>query len=123
MPELNEDDDKLLREVLVRAASDAPFRSQLISDPHAAVKAATGVALPADLKIQFIEQPKDIDALLVLPNSVSADGELTSEELEAVAGGVAELEAICWGTCDKTCGTSCTNTCSVTDVSVPPIPE
>ncbi|MEO5816989.1 MAG: NHLP leader peptide family RiPP precursor [Gemmatimonadaceae bacterium] len=123
MPDLNEDDDKLLREVLVRSASDATFRSQLIADPHAAVKNATGVALPADLKIQFVEQPKDIDALLVLPNSVEGDGELSPEELEAVAGGLAEMEAICWGTCDKTCGTSCTNTCSVTDISVPPIPE
>ncbi len=122
MPDLNEDDDKLLRDVLVRAASDATFREQLIADPHAAVKSATGVTLPADLKIQFIEQPRDIDALLVLPNAVQGDDELSPEELEAVAGGVAQMEAICWGTCDKTCGTSCTQTCSVTDISVPPIP-
>src|SRR4051794_17563624 len=90
MPDLNDDDSKLLREVLGRSAVDPQFRSQLINNPHAAVKSATGVALPADLKLKFIEQPKEIDALVVLPNYIEADGELTGEELEAVAGGTAE---------------------------------
>jgi hypothetical protein len=122
MIDLNEDDDKLLKEVLARAAVDSSFRTQLIANPHSAVQAATGVTLPHDLKLRFIEQPKEVDALIVLPNFVTSDSELTSDELEAVAGGVVEeMSAICWGTCDKSCGTSCTQTCSVTDISVPPV--
>ena len=118
MPDLNDDDSKLLREVLGRSAVDPQFRTQLITNPHAAVKSATGVALPADLKLRFIEQPKEIDALVVLPNFIEADGELTVDELEAVAGGVAELEAVCWDTCKTTCDKSCEKTCDVTSVTV-----
>jgi hypothetical protein len=119
MPELNEDDSKLLREVLSRSAVDAEFRSQLIKNPHAAVKTATGVVLPSDLKLRFVEQPKDVDAYIVMPNFVDADSELTSDELEAVAGGVMdELAAVCWDTCKTTCDKSCDKTCDVTSVTV-----
>jgi hypothetical protein len=121
MPELNEDDQRLLGAVMSRAASDVAFRNELLKNPHQAVKGATGVTLPSDLKIRFVEQPSDVDALVVLPNLIAADGELSVEELEAVAGGMAEANAICWGTCDKTCGQSCTQTCSVTDISIPPV--
>jgi hypothetical protein len=121
MPDLNEDDSRLLGAVMTRASTDAEFRSELLKNPHRAVQGATGVTLPSNLRIRFVEQPSDVDALVVLPGFISTDGELSADELEAVAGGVAEMNAICWGTCDKTCGQSCTNTCTVTDISVPPV--
>ena len=119
MYDLNEDDGRNLNTVLARAAVDAEFRRTLLGDPHAAVKQATGVALPRDLKIRFIEQPKDVDALIVLPNIVAQQqDELTPDELEAVSGGLEDsTEFICWDTCSTTCGKSCTNTCAVTEIS------
>jgi hypothetical protein len=108
MPELNEDDSKLLREVLRRSTVDAEFRSQLIENPHAAVKTATGVVLPTDLKLRFVEQPKDVDAYIVMPDFVDADSELTFEELEVVSGGVGDDPVtVCWDTCDKSCDRTC----------------
>ena len=72
--------------------------------------------------MRFIEQPQEVDALIVLPNFVNADSELTSNELEAVSGGlVQEMAAICWGTCETSCDKSCSKTCSVTDVTIPPV--
>lgn len=119
MYDLNEDDGKHLREVLTRSAVDTDFRRQLLANPHQAVKEATGVALPADLKLRFVEQPTDIDALIVLPNVIAQQDELTPDELEAVAGGMAESVAgICWDTCERTCSQSCTNTCAVTGLAV-----
>ena len=117
MQDLNEDDGRHLRTVLARAATDKAFRDTLLANPHAAVKAATGVSLPADLKLRFIEQPSDVDALIVVPNLVAQEDELSPEELESVAGGVEETALICWDTCEKTCSTSCTNTCAVTDIT------
>ena len=118
MPDLNDDDSRLLKEVMDRSAVDAEFRAILLKNPHAAVKSATGVALPADLKLRFIETPKDVDSLIVLPAVIETNDELTPQELEAVAGGVESLAAICWDTCGTTCRTSCTDTCVVTGVVV-----
>jgi hypothetical protein len=118
MHNLNEDDSKLLNDVLNRSATDPSFRTQLIKSPHAAVKAAFGVTLPTDLAIRFVEQPADIDALIVLPNYIEADGELTPSELESVAGGMSEAAAVCWDTCKTTCDRSCQTTCDVTSVTV-----
>lgn len=118
MYDLNDDDSKLLRQVLARASTDAAFRQALLANPHAAVEQGTGVRLPADLRVQFAEQPADVDAYIVLPRAITSTEELTPEELEAVAGGTT-MEEICWDTCDNTCKTSCTNTCAVTGVSVP----
>jgi hypothetical protein len=118
MQNLNEDDSKLLNDVLTRSATDPDFRAQLITNPHKAVKGATGVSLPKDLKIRFVEQPSDIDALIVLPGFITADSELSEAELEAVAGGAAEMNAVCWDTCKTTCDRSCQTTCEVTSVTI-----
>ena len=119
MYDLNEEDARYLREVLTRSSVDVEFRRALIADPHAAIKQATGVALPKELRLRFIEQPQDVDALVVVPNAIAQADDLTPEELEAVAGGLEDsAEFICWDTCERTCSTSCTNTCAVTGVSV-----
>lgn len=77
--------DDLLREILERAARDRDFRARLLSDPAAAVRNAFGVILPHDYRIKFIERPRDLDSLVVLPDVDC--GELDEGELEQVAGG------------------------------------
>lgn len=83
--------------IFKRAATDIDFRRQLLTEPKAAIKAATGVNLPETFNIQFIETPAGVDALVPLPDLIDEDVSLTEEELEAVAGGVAP--EWCCGNC------------------------
>jgi hypothetical protein len=77
--------DDLLREVLERAATDREFRVRLLADPVGAIRMAFGVILPHDYRIKFIERPRELDALVVLPEP--GHGELDDEDLDLVAGG------------------------------------
>lgn len=77
--------DDLLREIVDRAATDRAFRARLLSDPASAIRNEFGVILPRDYRIKFIERPRDLDALVVLPDV--DDGDLEEGELEQVAGG------------------------------------
>ena len=70
MLDLEGDDRHILHRVLIRSAVDAAFRRRLIEDPRGAIEEATGVAIPDELRIRFIEPPPDVDALVVLPKMV-----------------------------------------------------
>jgi hypothetical protein len=74
MPVLGDDEDDIMARVLTRAAVDAAFRQRLLSDPHGAIAEATGVVVPPAIRIRCIEQPRDVDALIVLPNQVDDAG-------------------------------------------------
>jgi hypothetical protein len=76
--------DDLLREVVDRASTDREFRARLLSDPASAIRHAFGVILPHSYRIRFIERPRELDALIVLP---SMGEELDEDDLEQVAGG------------------------------------
>lgn len=80
------DKKDLLKQVIDRAATDVPFRQRLLATPDSTIYEAFGVRLPAGHRIRFIEKPADLDTLIVLPN-VRAAGELTDQDLDAVAGG------------------------------------
>lgn len=82
----NKKTDDLLREVLERAATDRDFRGRLLADPVAAIRTAFGVILPHNYRIKFMERPRDLDALIVLPD-VGGRGELDEDDLDLVAGG------------------------------------
>jgi hypothetical protein len=82
----NKKTDDLLREVLERAATDREFRVRLLADPVAAIRMTFGVILPHNYRIKFIERPRELDALIVLP-AVGGKGELDEEDLDLVAGG------------------------------------
>ena len=84
--------DDLLQDVIERAGSDPAFRSRLLADPAAAIRHAFGVILPHDYRIRFIDQPAELDALVVLP---PADGRLDEDDLEQVAGGADTDPEIC----------------------------
>jgi hypothetical protein len=76
--------DDLLREVINRASTDREFRARLLSDPAAAIRHAFGVILPHNYRIRFMERPRELDALIVLP---AMGEELDEDDLEQVAGG------------------------------------
>lgn len=78
--------DDLLKEVLERAAEDREFRVRLLADPVAAIRMAFGVILPHNYRIKFMERPRDLDALIVLPE-FGRGTELDDEDLDLVAGG------------------------------------
>ncbi len=70
--------------VLARASTDETFRTLLKADARAAL-AEEGQFVPESLDLRFIEN--EGDATILLPPRVTADAELSAEELEAVAGG------------------------------------
>jgi hypothetical protein len=83
MPDHRKTDD-LLREVIDRACTDREFRHRLLADPASAIRHAFGVILPHNYRIRFMERPRELDALIVLPGM---HDHLDEEDLEQVAGG------------------------------------
>jgi hypothetical protein len=70
-----------------RAAQDPAFRKKLLLDPRAAICDLTDASIPSDLRIKFVEKDPDVDVMIVLPDLVLEDGELTEDDIAAVAGG------------------------------------
>ena len=74
--------------VAARAAQDDAFRVELLANPKAAVEKLLGSALPAHVKVQAIEEAPDTYVVAVPARlAVGAAGELSDDDLEAVAGG------------------------------------
>lgn len=78
--------DNLLQEVAARAATDLVFRRRLLASPEEAIYDAFGVRIPHGHTLRFIEKPKGVDTLIVLPD-LKGPGELDDDDLDAVAGG------------------------------------
>ncbi|WP_396223499.1 hypothetical protein [Gemmatimonas sp.] len=77
-----------LQQVLARSTTDKEFRSQLLTDPRAALASVSGQpvdSISSDFNIVFIENRAD--ATIVLPDYVDPAAELSETELETVAGG------------------------------------
>jgi len=82
-------------EALKRAATDQEFRALIKRDPSAAVQQVAGKSLPSNYRIRVLDRD-GFDATIILPDPVSATGELSDSELEQVAGGR--------GACGVSCG-------------------
>jgi hypothetical protein len=108
MSNASNDEKKLLALLNTKAAVDRDFRQLLIKNPREAIRQTSGVDVPERFSIRFVEKPKDVDALVVLPEFIDNAEALSPEELEAVAGGAAEGD--CWV---LSCVTSCGFTCGV----------
>jgi hypothetical protein len=91
-PEFGAQAKQKYTELLERSAIDREFRNTLLTNPRAAVAEFGGRDIsdvPASFNIAFIENKAG--ATIVLPPMISAEAELSEEELETVAGGTTPL--------------------------------
>jgi hypothetical protein len=72
--------------VYAKASADPVFRQLCLSDAKAAIKVATGLEMPAWVKVRFVDG-NDAHFTFVLPDTKAASGELMDEDLEQVSGG------------------------------------
>lgn len=74
-------------QLIAKAAKDGKFRRELIQNPKAVISQELGIAFPKDFEVKVLEEtPKSF--YLVLPTvNIGAEGELSDELLESVAGG------------------------------------
>ena len=77
------------RMLIQRSIEDESFRQSLLADPRTSVEQELGTQLPESIEIRIVEESTDT-IYLVLPSAsplVGEGGELSDQELEAVAGG------------------------------------
>jgi hypothetical protein len=106
-------DEKIIADVTARAAVDRAYRQRLLSSPREALAEVAGMQVPKSFTVKFVEKDPSVDAMFVLPDLIDPNGELSAEELEAVAGGASD----CWFTCGNTCQ-GCSNSITNKEVSV-----
>ncbi len=85
--EPSESHEKLMGDILDRAATDQVFRHQLIDDPKEVIYEEFGVAIPDAYRIRFVERDPELNALVVLPDFANSNGELCEDDLDHVCGG------------------------------------
>ncbi len=88
------------RTLVQRSMEDEEFRQRLLEDPRAVVEQELGTQLPEGVEVRVVEESAQ-SIYLVLPSAsvVGEGGEISDRDLEAVAGGAADI----WGSTDKTC--------------------
>ena len=79
--------DEAMVKIEKLASTDMNFRKLCVSDPHAAVKQATGNDVDPGYKLKFIENEAGFETF-VLPDFKGAGDELSTSDLDNVAGGV-----------------------------------
>ncbi|MFP4661663.1 MAG: NHLP leader peptide family RiPP precursor [Halanaerobiales bacterium] len=77
--------EKVITELMERAARDEEYRELVLKDSAKAIEEiAPGLELPDDFTVRFIEGDPEADLTIVLPPLKT---ELSDEELDDVAGG------------------------------------
>jgi Nitrile hydratase, alpha chain len=105
-------------QLIEKAWKEDAFRQALRSDPRGAVETALGSKLPAGMLVKLVEETANTFYLVLPANPDRApSGQLTDQQLEAVAGGWTDWTAC--GTCPTDCGT-CAAGC-VAGGGAPPI--
>jgi hypothetical protein len=77
-------------ELLARAQNDSALRAALLADPRGTIEAETGLTVPADWAIVAVEKGDSIELDF-------ANGELPSDYLDLVAGGLDHYYDSCPG--------------------------
>jgi nitrile hydratase alpha subunit len=75
--------------LIEKSFRDEAFRQQLLREPKSAVEQELGTQLPEGIQVRVVQETAET-LYLVLPTAsspVSQRGELSDEDLEAVAGG------------------------------------
>lgn len=80
-----EEVDRTLKMIRKKSMTDKAFRALLISDPHKAIKQATGTEVPPGFKIKVVESDPAYHMTFALPEMIT--DELSDEALEKAAGG------------------------------------
>jgi len=90
-PFIQEEWKEILTHLYKRAAIDHQFHTLCMRDSHAAIKIISGKEIPKNYRIRFEEQHSD-EVVLILPleNKVLFQ-ELTEQELEVIAAGMASV--------------------------------
>jgi hypothetical protein len=103
-------------QLIEKAWKDDAFRQALRRDPQGTVESVLGGKLPAGVQVKLVEESANT-FYLVLPAKLdrAPAGQLTDQQLDAVAGGWTDGG----GTCDPTCGGEA-NSCPSYTCGCPP---
>ena len=97
------------RRIVQRSIEDEAFRQRLIEDPKGALEQELGARLPEEVRVVTVEETQDT-IYLVLPSTpmAGAEGvELSDQQLEEVAGGVASWNEYCGGATGNASDSAC----------------
>jgi hypothetical protein len=76
------------RRLIQRSLQDEAFRQRLLADPRAAIEQELGSRLPESVEVRVVEETADTIYLWIpTASAVGQGGELSDQELDAVAGG------------------------------------
>jgi hypothetical protein len=78
--------EEALAPVVAKAWKDEKFKKELMSNPKALLNREFGVEIPDNVNVKVVEENAN-NLYIILPMKPQAGGELTDEQLEAVAGG------------------------------------
>lgn len=74
--------------LISKAWKDEAFKQELLSNPKAVISRELGTQIPDNVEVKVLEEtPTSLYLALPVKPSIGAEGELSDEELEAVAGG------------------------------------
>jgi Nitrile hydratase, alpha chain len=98
-------------QLIEKAWKDDAFRQALVTDPRGALERDLGAKLPAGVQVKVVAESADTFYLVLPANPDRAPaGELTDQQLDAVAGGWTGSD--CYTGCGGTCASSGIDACS-----------
>ncbi len=89
MPAEGKTRQELEQEIVAKAWKDETFKQQLLSNPKETIAKEIGMEPPENVEVRVLEEtPNTIYFVIPMkPSEMKAEGELSEEALESVAGG------------------------------------